>query len=711
MKLLRKLIYSKWYTTCLNNWFLIAIGIILFLLSWNYPICYIFLGLYLFYLIKNNKIIFLTTIILILLFLFLLLFLYLSYHQTTTNKIDGVVVSIEEKEYYQEIIVQKGIKKILVRNKTPMDITIGMKIEVEGINKKIDQNHLPYGFNYQTYLSHNGIIKIIEATDINIKGKTFRLSILRTYVQKYFQKHFSNESLILLNGLILGDTSGFSDELNSAIQKNGIVHLFAISGLHVSLFVSFLGFILSFFHLKEEKQIIPIIVFLIIYVIITDFSPSILRAAGMYIFSFLNNKYKLKLSSLDRVSILFIILLIYHPYWMYHLGFILSFLVSFFIILFSPLIQNKSNIMQSFLISLGSIIITFPLVINRSYEINLLSPFVNVIAISVVTCLILPASILVCIFPFFNYIYSILVTFFLSFVQLFSFVSLTIPFPHFTFTNSCFYYILLISIICLIKKKKIKIYLSIILISFLTLFSFFGHVSSFPTIQFLDLYNGDSTIITNRNKVIIIDTGDGSNDALSTYLKAKGIRTIDCLILTHEHNDHTGEAIKLIKEFNVHKIIISAYNDIDLATKNVIKVKKGDTINVGNITFNVLHPDKRYNDENDNSIVLYTNILNTKFLFTGDASIAIENKLSISSIDVLKIGHHGSKTSTSETFIKNIHPKYAIIMTGRVSTFAFPDQEVIDILNKYHVIIYRTDLDSTITLKKINNQCIFQTMR
>ncbi len=710
--MLKKILHTRWYQSCLNNWFLIVIGIILLCLSWNYIFCLIPFLIYLFYLFYHQKQLFVTTIILSIVFIFVLLFLQLYLQDDDQTIITGNIISIEDKEYEQELVIKSGLKKRIVRHQLDIPLKVGMKVKVYGTTQKADENHLPYAFNYHTYLKHQGIVQIMKASDIEIKGKVFHLSILKEKVKSYLDRHFQGESQILLYGFLLGDTSGFDDEFKSAVQKNGIVHLFAISGLHVSLFVSFLGTIFSFFHMKEKKQTIFIFLFLGIYVIITDFSPSILRAAGMYYFAYFNQKLKCNFSSLDRSSILFLLLLFYHPYWMYHLGFVLSFFICFYILLITPLVHKKNSILQSLIISLGSILLTIPLVVNRTYQLNLLSPLVNIIMISIVTLVVLPCSFMVVIFPFLKGIYQILVQLFSSFVHLSSMISISIPIPHFTFFDAFIYYGIFLFIFLFFHKKKIKIYLSSLLGILFCIFCLIGHQPIIPTVEFLDLYNGDSTIITYHNDIVIIDTGDGSSSALTQYLKAKGVHSISGLILTHEHQDHLGEASKLIQEFNVHKIIMSAYNDSEYRfLSNTLFVRKGDIFQIGSLFFEVLHPDHNYDQENDNSLVLYTTIDGVHFLFTADASKTVEKNFSTYPVDVIKIGHHGSKTSTSLSFIQNIHPTYAIIMTGRVKRFSFPDEEVIQILNQCHVKIYRTDLNSTITLKNIQQKCIFSTLR
>ena len=233
-----------------------------------------------------------------------------------------------------------------------------------------------------------------------------------------------------------------------------------------------------------------------------------------------------------------------------------------------------------------------------------------------------------------------------------------------------------------------------------------------PTITFLDLYNGESTLIEYKDEVILIDTGEGINNEVTLFLKSKGIRKIDYLILTHNHSDHNGEAKQIIKDFKVTNIVVSAYDNSEFSKlDNAIKIRKNDILKTKHIFFHCLLPSIKSSNENNNSLVLYFKIKNTVFLFTGDIEQEIEEQIHISNIDVLKVAHHGSNSSSSMTFLNRIRPKYSIIMCGRIEKYNFPSQETIDKLNKINSKIYCTKDKYSITLKIRNNKCIFTTIK
>ena len=154
------------------------------------------------------------------------------------------------------------------------------------------------------------------------------------------------------------------------------------------------------------------------------------------------------------------------------------------------------------------------------------------------------------------------------------------------------------------------------------------------------------------------------------------------MILTHNHQDHNGEADLILREIDVKNIIISSVdNSKYINYHKTIKVKGGDSVEIGNITLEILSPNEKNSDENDNSLVIYTELGSLKYLFTGDASCNILDNINIP-VDVIKGGHHGSKTSSSHNLYNNCNPKYVIFQTGRVKKYGFPHSETIELLEK-----------------------------
>ena len=238
----------------------------------------------------------------------------------------------------------------------------------------------------------------------------------------------------------------------------------------------------------------------------------------------------------------------------------------------------------------------------------------------------------------------------------------------------------------------------------------------------IDVSQGDSSLLYINNHTLLIDTGGLYNKDISkdirTMLKSFGINKIDTLLLTHGDYDHMGEAINLVNNFKVEKVIFNCgpYNDLEKELIKVLdkkKIKYYSCIKELNIDNNKLYflQTKEYDNENDNSNVVYTELNGYKFMFMGDAGIVKEkdilDKYNISDIDVLKVGHHGSKTSSSKSFINEMNPKYPIISVGKNNRYGHPNKEVLNNLDNSK--IYRTDQDGSIMFKIRNNKLEIET--
>lgn len=699
---LNKLKNTFVYREFINNVIVISIIVILFLLTINNLYFLPLFAFYVFYIYKENKLIILvSSIFIFVISVKLIVYKYSSFPQFDKIKVNDVI----QYDTYQKIIYKRGYKKIIIYDFDNLDIIPNDVISVELEESNILGERIEGGFDYQKYLKNNHIYKVYNLKKVNEINRSkfgfFNLNMIKYKLNKYVNNNFSSNTRSFLKGLVLGNKNEFEDEFVESLKGNGTIHLFAISGLHIGIIIIIINKLLDFFKVKKKKLIISLSLF--VYLFITSFSPSVIRAVLMYYLSVLNKKLKLGFSSSDIISLTLLILLVIDPLYMYNQGFILSFAVSYFIILFTKLISRQSEFRQSFLISLVSNLFVLPIVINMNNEINLLSPIINVVFIFLVSSIILPFSFLVMVLPFLKDIYESVVNMFTN-VSIFfnNNISIKIIVPSFSKISIAIYYYLLISILYFYYNKNIRRNLIVIILIFLFGVSFIKPMFQEDETVFFDLDEGDATLIYEKSKecIALIDTGTGKNNEITNYLKRKGIRRLDYLILTHNHNDHNGEAKNILEEINVNKIVVSAYDNSEYSYyKNSVKVKSGDKLSCGSMSFNVLHPDRHYDDMNDNSIVIHTKIGKHYFLFLGDASSSVEEKFKNIKVDCIKISHHGSKTATSLSFIQSVNPKYAVIMSGRVKKFGFPNHETISKLNSCNVIIYRTDLDYSIIYK------------
>ena len=208
------------------------------------------------------------------------------------------------------------------------------------------------------------------------------------------------------------------------------------------------------------------------------------------------------------------------------------------------------------------------------------------------------------------------------------------------------------------------------------------------SVYFVNVGQGDSIIIKNKSHTVMIDTGgnksfDMAKESLIPFMNKKKITHIDALILTHDDFDHSGAKDSLVENFRVKNV---------LTKKNQFPYQIGDLYIENLNTFD-------FDEANDNSLVLSLDFIGKKFLFMGDASVKTEEKILSKynvDCDILKVGHHGSNTSSSEKFIKSASPKEAIISCGEKNLYGHPHNEIIERLTKYNVKVRRTDKEGTI---------------
>lgn len=239
------------------------------------------------------------------------------------------------------------------------------------------------------------------------------------------------------------------------------------------------------------------------------------------------------------------------------------------------------------------------------------------------------------------------------------------------------------------------------------------------TVTYLDVGQADSILIENDNEYMLIDAGNNDDGPLLVkYFKEKNITTFKYLIGTHPHEDHIGGLDDIINNFNINTIYMpdvitttKTFLDVLDAIENnnlTYKVPKIEEIfTLGDATLEVLYTGVDTKDLNNTSIVLRLDYQNTSFLFTGDATditekILLKKKQNLK-VDVLKVGHHGSKYSTTTDFLNATNPKYAIISVGKNNTYNHPDTKTINKLNKYNIETHRTDKEGTIIITSDGN--------
>ena len=664
---------------------------------------------------QNNIFYFLLIFSLIYMFIFINFINIKSKYNENDSSLQVKIIDYKKSDD-KLVIYAKGKEKILINYCDDINISYGDYIYVKGKLIKPKDNTNFNLFNYKKYLLSNNIKYTVKASNIKILKRNKNIFYkLKNYI--FFKIKSLDKSKKYILTFIFADKSYIDKEMYDNYQNLGISHLFAVSGMHISL-VTFI--LLKLLEGKNEviKYLITFI-FLMFYLFLTNYTISMVRACFQFILIFINKLFKLNIDNSNIVIFLFSVLIILNPYIIYNIGFLFSLSISFTLIKFKDMITGDFMI-KNIKTSLLSFFVSMPILINNFFKVNFLSIILNIIYIPFVSYILFPLCLITILFPFFDSFTYFVINFFETITKFFSSINLlTFSITKMNIILVIIYYFIFLWII----KSNDKLKKKIIIVFIFIVFIINNNTIVNNEVHFLDVGQGDSTLIRIKNKNILIDTGGNINfniskNVLIPYFRSSGVKKIDYLILTHGDYDHMGEAINLVENFKVEKVFFNCgpYNDLENELIEVLdkkKIKYYSYIKELNVDNNKLHflQTKEYDNENENSNVIYTKLNGYKFMFMGDAGVEKEKdileKYNVSKIDVLKIGHHGSKTSSDKNFIDEMNPKYSVISVGKNNRYGHPNKEVLENLKESK--IYRTDKDGSIMFKIKNNKLQVET--
>jgi competence protein ComEC len=606
---------------------------------------------------------------------------------------------------------------------------LGDYIKLKGLMIRPKNNTVFNLFNYKKYLYYNHIFYLFNIEKITLVNKNHRIFYsLKQLIDNYINSFKYSKGYI--RTFVIGGTDDISSDMLNMYQQMGINHLFSISGMNVTFLSVVLISLLKKINVKELMRYIIVSLFLVIYMFLANNSPPIQRASIFFILAAINKIYYFNIKSLNIFLLTFIIVLLINPFVIYNIGFQFSFIISFCLILFQSLINKyKGYVTKLFIISLISFISSLPIVIYNFYQINIFSIVCNLFFVPYVTLILFPFAILTFILPFLDKILFLLINLMEYLSKIMTNIKVgVIILSKPSLILVLIYYIIIMYVLYMLTKGKFYTLI------YLVILMFFHYISSnfnpYTSLTIIDVGQGDSILIRlpyNKGN-ILIDTGGKlnipiekwrirkkhfslANNTLIPYFKSFGIRKIDYLIITHGHDDHMGEALSLIKNFKIKNVILSKVSNTELEKKLINYLNKkslsyklygeGDVLNINRYKFYFLNPTNYNNiDVNNNSLVIYTKINNKKILLTGDISTKIEDKIineyKLNNLYILKVAHHGSITATSELFLDNIKPEYAIIAVGLKNKFNHPDKTVLERLNSRNISLYLTSINGSI---------------
>ncbi|MFD6505911.1 MULTISPECIES: DNA internalization-related competence protein ComEC/Rec2 [unclassified Bacillus (in: firmicutes)] len=605
-------------------------------------------------------------------------------------------------------------------------------------------------FDYRNYLYQQKIHFIFDVTYISECQKTSLslvqwIFLLRQQTISKVTEMFPEQSGAFMNALLFGDRQQMTFEVEEQYQQFGLIHLLAISGSHIVLLMVIMYFVLLRSGVTKETATVCLIVCIPLYMIIAGASPSVVRASITGVLLLVAFMCSVRLSSLDALSMTAICMLIYDPYLIFNIGFQFSFVGSFSLLLSAPILLGRSNgvVRNSIYISIISQLASTPILLYHFGYFSPYSIFLNLIYVPFLSIIVLPCSIIILIcmpvIPLFAkgiaYVLSLCLTIsndFLSYCESFPFIRLTFgQTPLFLVAIYCFS---IVSIFVIWERVITKKNLCIVVGVFLfisTCHYVYPYFHESGSVTFLDVGQGDAILIRlpYDKEVYLIDTGGSlpvkkeawqqkkhefsvGHDILVPFLQKEGIKTIDKLIVTHGDADHIGAALDLLSSIIVKEVVFGR-KEQDAVLEKVVKKKaleksmkisvvgEGEGWRVNEAEFFILAPKGNEKGENDSSIVLWARLGGLTWLFTGDLEEEGE-KFIVSTYpdlraNILKVAHHGSKTSSTDPFLSLVQPSVAIISVGERNRYGHPHKEVIERFKKMGIDIWRTDKQGAIS--------------
>lgn len=617
------------------------------------------------------------------------------------------------------------------------------------------------GFDYNRYLKTKGVFFAAYANEISIDSHREK-PVLDAYYSfrerliRLFDETFPKDEASLLKAYILGDQTNAERSVLDSFSQSGLSHVLAISGMHVSVFLSLLTVVLKFLRVSKRKQLVLSIFMVIFFVIFTGAPVSAIRAGLISVLLIGAQLFYRRSDPAVALSEAAALICAIEPHLILSASFQLSFGAALGILLFSEGIKERitrpfktlkfknkrlyhaiNSCLELLAIGLSAQVFIVPIMVYQFQTVSLSS----VIATLVITPLLAPVlagGLLFCAvgligkgiaLPFAGFV------FFCSKLMLFvAKLFAEVPFSSVSFGRITPFLLLLYTLFIFIiifsffRKNRTGWILSVSSFLSLVLILFGNHMINREVLRlsFINIGQGDCALIkSSENCDILIDAGgkEGNNtisaDTVRTYLLQNGIQDVEYAVVSHGHVDHIGGMLSLVDMIEIkHFIVPEGFGTTPeaeellqkLSQKNipVFKIKSGDVYDFQNgLTLSCLLPDKMINqflgeeNENNRSAIIKFQYGNTTMLFTGDAEKDVleylgENYGEKLSADILKVPHHGAKTSTSELFLTNVNPTYAVIPVGK-NNYGHPHKEVLHMLAKENVVTFRTDLNRDVT--------------
>lgn len=675
-------------------------------------------------------------------------------------ELTGVVDSVPARSGSQTRFVLKlrEVERTAVRGKVMVtvaedgrDYTPGSVLSFRGEISEPDGQRNPGGFDYALYLKSKGIDGQVYLKSGGAVKETpgsfnpiYAIYGVKQRLSEVCDQCFTPAQSGLIKGILLGDSS-LDDAVKATFREAGVSHVLAISGLHVGYVYALVLLVLTLAGVRRRYQLPVLAACLLFYITLTGFSPSVMRAALMCLALVGGRGIAETYDPLNGLCLAGIVILLLQPAQLFMAGFQLSFCAVLSILLFCrPLLyeygrlfkKTPGPVVSSLVLTFCATLGTMPASLYHFHTLNLTALLSNLLVVPLTGVLLVTALVcvpLMALIPAAAGLLSLPAAFLADGVVFAAgfFSKFDILVLHRGAMTLAEVLLMALSAFLLagyfnFGKKPARYFVgAAVPLLFLVILG--ASVAPQPLrVTFLDVGQGDSALVeTPSGGVYLIDGGGYethgvdapeertpiSERVLLPALYAKNIRRIDGVFISHNHADHAQGIEELLTEMPVRQIYVSSkYNNEGLLSQNKIPVEvlaEGSRLASGDgLSFEVLWPESKKETvpdeaQNDASMVLRLSYGSRSFLFTGDAGFAAEEAVakSLQETDVLKVGHHGSRFSTSPEFLETLRPSLAVISVGRYNGFGHPTGEVLENLEAAGAVCKRTDKDGAVEVR------------
>jgi len=632
------------------------------------------------------------------------------------------------------------------------DFDRGDILQIEGILELPRERRNPALFDYRQYLSRRGIHYVLNISssgvekvgEKNLSFPSVMMDIVRARVRYVFLESVGGLEGDLMNAMMLGDRLSLPDDLTVDFRQTGLAHIIAISGLHVGFILLMLDKIFDFLPISAKLAIIIKIGILWFYCILTGATPSVLRAVFMATV-YLGGKFAgRRPDALNSLALAALGILNIRPLDIFDIGFQLSFSAVLGIILFNNKLMNALSFLPKWLSSTLSVMFAAQLGVVPliAYHFNIFSPVsipANIIFVplsGLMVCFGFVVMIVGLILPIFaemiGWPLKIASWLFIEGAQLASeipmaFINIVSPS---ILTLVCFYFaIVILSDEKPLWIKNVFVWCAILALVPLLYSTIQPYIRNDLTLVFIDVGQGDSIYIkTPDEKHVLIDGGgrlldsdsgfEPGEDIVVPFLLKNGVSRLDLVVKSHDHSDHIGGLRAVAKHIPIDVFMeyppregSEKYHElksiIDRKDINTIKASAGQIYSIGRyVTLEVFYPDAQglnlssfyVGDDNNRSLIFLLRYKDAEVMFTGDIYEDVEEYIASDwdkNIDILKVAHHGSRTSTSQYWLDAVNPYLAVIQVGN-NNFGHPHKEVLDRLTKEGIKVLRNDIHGAV---------------